>query len=102
MVRYLANSHHVSFFDKYYSTSKTNHNDPLHLEVFIDKYKVRRVLVYGRAGLNICNLKLAKTLELFEACVDKTKSIIIKAYDDEEHSSKGIVTFPIKVGPSML
>lgn len=66
--------------------------------VFINKNKVRRVLVDGKAGLNICTLKLVKALGLSEAC-DTSKSIFIKAYDDEECSFEGVITLPIKVGP---
>jgi hypothetical protein len=47
-------------------------------------------------------LKLFKILSLSEACVDKNKKIIIKEYDDKELSSICIVTFPIKVGPTVL
>lgn len=48
--------------------------------------------------MNICSLKLVKALEFFGACVYATKIIIIKVYDDEEHSSRGIITLPINVG----
>lgn len=34
--------------------------------------------------------------------MDRTKSIVIKAYDYEECSSKGIIILPIKIGPASL
>lgn len=84
MVGCLTNSHHTTFSEQYYSTEKLNHNDPLHLEVLIHKAKVRRVLVDRGVGLNIYTLKLVKALGFSEACVDTTKGIVIKVYDDEE------------------
>lgn len=102
MVGYLINSHHASFFEQDYSTRKTNHNDPLHLEVLIHKIKVRLVLVDGGAGLNICTLKLVKMFGFLEVCVETTKSIVINAYDDEEQSFKGVITLPIRVGTAVM
>lgn len=98
MVRYLKSPHHITFLDQDYSSPKPSHNDALHIKVFIHKHKVRWVLVDGGVGLNICSLKLVKALVFFYACVDATKSIVIKEYDDEEHSSRGIITLPIHVG----
>lgn len=40
-------------------------------------------------GLNICTLKLVTQLGYFKDVIEKGKSIIIKAYDDMDRSSKG-------------
>lgn len=53
------------------------------------------------AGLNICNLKLVTTLGFFEACIDTYNKIIIKDYDDVEHSSIGIITLLVRVEPTI-
>lgn len=53
----------------------------------------------GGAGLNICSLSLVRALGYSEDAVDPCKNITIKAYDEEERSSKGIVILPIRVGP---
>ena len=98
MVGYLTTPHHVTFSNQDYSSPKTNHNDALHIETFVHKHKVRRILVDGGVGLNICSLKLVKALGFSDACVDPTKSIVIKAYDDEERSSRGVISLPIRVG----
>jgi hypothetical protein len=42
-----------------------------------------------------------KALEYTEDTVDPRKKITIKAYEDEERSSKGMVILPIRVGPVM-
>lgn len=52
--------------------------------------------------MNICSFQLIKALGFSEACLDATKSIIIKAYDDKERSSKGVVTLPIRIGPTVV
>jgi hypothetical protein len=41
MVVYLANSHHVTFSQQDYSSHKSTHNDPLHLEFLVHKNKIR-------------------------------------------------------------
>ena len=55
-------------------------------------------MVDGGVGFNICTLSLVKALRYIEDVVDPRKKITIKAYDDEERSSKGMVILPIKVG----
>lgn len=75
------------------------HNTPLHIEVIIYKHRVKRVLIDGGAGLNICTLKLIHALGFLEESIDPRKKITIKAYDDEERSSKGTMMLPIQVGP---
>lgn len=74
-------------------------NLPLHIEVLIHKHRVKRVLVDGGAGLNICTLSLVKALGFFEEAIDPKKKITIKAYDDEERASRGVIVLPIRVGP---
>ena len=49
--------------------------------------------------MNICTLKLVLALGFFEDAVDPKKKIIIRAYDEEERSSKGSILLPISVGP---
>ena len=55
-------------------------------------------MLNGGAGLNICTLSSVKALRYIEDTIDPMKKIIIKAYDDEERSSKGMVILPIRVG----
>ena len=56
-------------------------------------------MVDGEAGLNICTFNLVKALGYTKDVVDPRKKITIKAYDDEERSSKGMVIIPIRVRP---
>ena len=72
---------------------------PLHIEVLIHKHRVKRVLIDGGASLNICTLSLLKDLGFSEEAIDPKKKITIKAYDDEERASKGVIVLPIRVGP---
>lgn len=41
MVGNLPITHHVTFVEHDVVTHKPNHNDPLHLEVFVHKHKIR-------------------------------------------------------------
>ena len=74
-------------------------NSPLNFDVFIHRNRVKRALVDGGASLNIFTLNLVKVLGYAEDVIDPRKKITIKAYDDKERSSKGMVILPIKVGP---
>ena len=99
MVNNLIAPYYVSFSAQDDMSVIQPQNSPLHIEVFIHKNRVKRELIDGRAGLNICTLKLVKALRYTEDVVDPRKKITIKADDDEERSSKGMVILPIRVGP---
>lgn len=62
------------------------------------KTHIEWLLIDGGAGLNIYTLKTITWLGYSGQVVDSRNKITIKAYDDEEHSSKGIVTLPLSVG----
>jgi len=89
----------LTFSDQDLVSIDPSNHDALHTEVFIDKQCIKRILVDGRASLNICSLKLIKQLGYFEDHIDTTKRITIKAYDDGEQDSEGIITLSIRVGP---
>ena len=94
----LSASQHITFSPWDIPKEKPNHNDPLYLKVFIHKYKVRCVLIDGGVGLNICTLNIVKGLGYSKEYVDSSHRITIKAYDDGEFSSKGVIILPIRVG----
>lgn len=76
-----------------------DHNKPLHIEALIHKHKVKCILIDGRSGLNLCTYKLIKQLGLSEDLVDTSGRITIKAYDDVERVSNGMITLHLQVGP---
>lgn len=55
-------------------------------------------MIDGGVGLNICTLRVVIGLGYTENDIDSSRRITIKAYDDAEHPSKGIITLPIRVG----
>ena len=75
---------HITFSPQDIPKDRPNHNDPLHLEVFIHNAKVRRVLIDRGERLNICTLKVVKGLGYSKEDVDPSQKIIIKSYDDGE------------------
>jgi len=99
MVGHITSPHSLSFTEKDDMSITQPHNTSLHIEAFIHKHKIKRVLINGGVGLNICTLKLILTLGFLEKAIDLKRKIMIKAYDEEERTSKGIVTLPIRVGP---
>ena len=99
MVGHLSLPTCLSFFEKDDASITHPHNSLLYLEVMIHRHKVRRVLIDGGASLNICTLKLIHALGLSENSIDPRRKITIKAYDDEERTSKGLIMLPIRMGP---
>lgn len=90
---------HVAFTQQDILAHKPSHNDPLHLEVFVHKHKIRRVLIDGGAGLNIYTLNLVKALGYSKHSIYPSKNINIKAYDDEDNPSKGVIILLVEFGP---
>lgn len=99
MVGSLKSSPCLTFFESDNSSFQQPHNALLHIEGFINQHRIKRVLIDNGAGLNICALQLVTALGYAIESVDPRKKITIKAYDDAEHSSKGAVVLPIRVGP---
>lgn len=100
MVGHLIAPHCLSFIEDDDIFLEHPHNAPLHIEVLIHKTHVKHVLIDGGVGLNICSLSLVHVLGYFEDVVYPHKKITIKSYDEEECSCKGVVVFPIRVGPA--
>ncbi|GLJ56032.1 hypothetical protein SUGI_1203060 [Cryptomeria japonica] len=101
MVGYLSILHTLTFTKVDDAFITQPHNAPLHIEAFIYKNRIKRVLIDGGAGLNIYRLNTIKQLGYSKKVVNSMHAITIKAYDDEESSSKGTITLPLRVGPVM-
>ena len=71
------------------------YNQTLHIEVLIQNRRVKRVLIDGGVGLNICSYNLITQLGFSEMAIDPQKKITIKAYDEQEISSKATIVLPI-------
>lgn len=99
MVGHLSSPTCLSFSEKDDASITHPHNSLLYLEVMIHRHKVGCVLIDGGAGLNIYTLKLIHALGLSENSIDPRRKITIKAYDDEERTSKGLIMLPIRMGP---
>lgn len=101
IIGHIATPHSLKFTDTNLP-SQASHNCALHLEVWIQSTKVKRVLVDGGAGLNICSLKFLKGLGISEESIEKGKGITIRAYDDQERVSQGTIQLPIQVGLAIM
>ena len=99
MVGHLTSPHYLSFSEEDDHSLSHPHNNPLHIEVMIGQKPVRYVLIDNGAGLNICFASFLSQLGYGDDCIDARKKITIKAYNEEEWRSKGLVVLPIHVGP---
>ena len=99
MVNYISSPHYLTFLEEDDKSLSHPHNLSLHIEVMIHKTHVKCVLRDGGVRLNICSLSLLKMLGYSKQVIDTRRKIIIKAYDEVERSSKGLVILPIRIGP---
>lgn len=101
MVGHIATPHLLKFSDADLPL-QPSYNRALHLKVWIQSTKVKRVLVDSGVGLNICSLKVLKILGISKDSIEKGKGITIKAYDDQEWVSQGTTQLPIQVGSAIM
>ena len=102
MILNLVVQKHLVFIDKDFQGPSIHHNMLLHIEVLIQKHKIKRVLIDNGFSLNLCTLKMIHLLGLPEDFLDINKRITIKEYDEREIKSKGVIMFPLKVGPIVI
>lgn len=95
MVGTITSSSRVAFTEKEIPIDRIRNN----LEAYVHNKRIRRVLINGGECLNICTLKLIKELGYPQFHINSTKKINIKAYDDEECPSEGLVKLPVQIGP---
>ena len=98
MENHLTSLHYVYFFEEDNHSPSQLHNNPLHIEVMIGPKHVCHVLINNGTSLNILSTSLLAQLGYGDDCIDAHKKITIKAYDEEERRSKGLVVLPICVG----
>lgn len=55
MIENISSSHPVTIIENDVIHNKLDHNYPLCLDIFLHNTKIRRVLIDGGAGLNICH-----------------------------------------------
>lgn len=99
MVNHISSPHYLTFFEEDDRALSHPHNLSLHVEVQIFYTHVRRVLIDNGAGLNIISFNVIQQLGMSEFGIDPKCKITIKAYDDVERPSKGLIVLPIRVGP---
>lgn len=99
MLGHLTSPYYQSFSKEDHNSLSHLHNNPLHIEVMIGPKYVYRVLIDNGVCLNILSTSLLTQLGYGDDWIDAHKKITIKAYDEEEQRSKGLVVFPIWVGP---
>ena len=71
------------------------HNISLHIEVQIFNTRVHQVLIDIGVGLIIVSFHVVQQLGMFEFSIDPKHKITIKANDEVEWSSKGLIVLPI-------
>ena len=57
------------------------------------------MLIDNGVGLNICSTSFLTQLGYNEESIDPSQKITIKAYDEVEKKSLGLIVLPLRVGP---
>ena len=95
MVNHISTPHYLSFSEKDDKSLSHPHNLALHIEVQIYHTRVHRVLIDNGARLDIVSFHVVQQLGLSKFSIDPQCKITIKAYDEVERSSKGLIILPI-------
>ena len=95
MVNHISSPHYLYFSPEDDQSLSHPHNLALHIEVQVYHTRVRRVLINNGAGLNIVTYHVVQQLGFSEFAIDPRWKITIKAYDEVERSSKGLIVMAI-------
>ena len=98
LVGHLSSSCALSFKPTNIPMVEPDHTLTLRIAILTSNFAVKRVMIDNGSALNICTLKFIKQAGYTEADIIN-EVITIKAYDNLERTTEGIVLLPIKVGP---
>ena len=99
MVGHLTSPYYMSFSEEDDNSLSHPHNQPLHIEVMIHQKRIYQVLIDNGSGLNIISVAFLRQLDYYEEYIDPHHRITIKAYDEVEWKSLGLVVLPLHIGP---
>ena len=97
MVNHISSSHYLTFSEEDDRALSHPHNLALHVKVQIFHTHVHWVLIDNGVGLNIISFNVIQQLGMLEFSIDPKRKITIKAYDEVERPSKGLIVLPIWV-----
>ena len=89
----------MSFSEEDDNSFSHPHNQPLHIKVMIHQKCIRQVLIDNGARLNIFLATLLRQLDYSKESIDPHCKITIKAYDEVEQKSLGLVVLPLYISP---
>ena len=95
MVNHISSPHHLTFSKEDDQAPSHPHNLALHIEVQIFRTHFQQVLIDNGAGLSIISFHVIQQVGMLEFAIDPRCKITIKAYDEVERSSKGLIVLPI-------
>ena len=98
MVNHISSPHYLTFSEEDDRALNHPHNLALHVKVQIFRTLVHRVLIDNGVGLNIISFNVIQQLGMPKFSIEPKCKITIKAYDEVERPSKGLIMLPISVG----
>lgn len=88
----------ITFTNDEFPKEGAGHNKALHLTVTCEGYYVKRVMIDGGSGVDICPLS---TLQSFKVNTDRIRpsNVFVRAYDGSRRDTIGEIKLNMTIGP---
>ena len=98
MTKCIFESNAITFTNDEWPKEGAGHNKALNLIVTCEGYYVKRVMIDGESGVDICPLS---TLQILKVNTDRIRpsNVFVRAYDSSRRDSIGEIKLNLKIGP---
>ncbi|XP_060182324.1 uncharacterized protein LOC132611988 [Lycium barbarum] len=88
----------ITFIDDELHVEGAGHNKALHLTVKCEEHYVKRVMIDGGSGVDICLLSTLQSLKIRTDRI-RTNNVCIQAFDGIKRDTIGEIDLTLKIGP---
>ena len=98
MTKCIFESNAITFTNDELPKEGAGHNKALHLTVTCEGYYVKRVMIDGGLGVDICPLSTLKSLKVYTDRI-RPSNVYVQAYDGSRRDTIGEIKLNMKIGP---
>ncbi|XP_060194945.1 uncharacterized protein LOC132624137 [Lycium barbarum] len=88
----------ITFTDDELPVEGAGHNKALHLTVKCEEHYVKRVMIDGGSGVDICPLSTLQSLKISTDRI-RTNNVCVRAFDGAKRDTIGEIDLTLKIGP---
>ncbi|XP_060210244.1 uncharacterized protein LOC132637118 [Lycium barbarum] len=88
----------ITFTDDELPVEGEGHNKALHLTVKCEEHYVKRVMIDGGSGVDICPLSTLQSLKISTDRI-RTNNVCVRAFDGAKRDTIGEIDLTLKIGP---